>query len=92
MTISLEPGEPNLYAGSDENLFDQKKQPDAGGGDPEEDDFEDPDRPRSNMGAVFDPNEEPKQAKQVKPDQGKAKPGKKKRQRKVKDLMAGEPE
>ena len=75
VTITLEPGEPNMFAGSDDNLFD-KNLIEAAGEDPEEmdDDFDD----------------EPDGGSEPEPKQGKAKPGKKKRQRKVKDLIAAE--
>mgnify|MGYP001283825942 FL=1 len=77
VTITLEPGEPNMFAGSDDNLFDKGKNLiEAAGEDPEEmdDDFDD----------------EPDGGSEPEPKQGKAKPGKKKRQRKVKDLIAAE--
>lgn len=79
ITIIIEPGEPNMFAKKDDDLFDKgKKLID----DPRED-LDDLD------GGLEDDLETDGGAEQTgKPDQGKARPGKKKRQRKVKDLVA----
>ena len=85
VTIVIEPGEPNMFAGSDENLFDQPDQKKAK--EPADDDWEELEEREAaeRDGDGDEPDGEEKPSKQ-----GKAKPGKKKRQRKVKDLMAGE--